>query len=129
MPSIRKILTLAAIVFAIYCGPSGAIRATPVAIGFPPPGVTVSPSGTSGSTAGRTFAYTVTLNPPTGYTDLYWTMEGVQGPLSSMSTGGTIQNLTFQGFQSGTGYVWTGNLWTIQTASGNQTFQTSSSLT
>lgn len=104
----------------------GAIKtnATPVAIGFPPPGVTFVGSGTSGSTAGRTNAYTVSQTPPAGYTNLYWTLENIQGPLASTASSSTMQTLNWSGFQAGTGYVWTGGLWTIQTSSGFSQFQT-----
>jgi hypothetical protein len=109
----------------VYCGSAIVSRAIPVAIGFPPPGVSAVGSGTSGSTAGRTFTYTVTQNPPTGYTDLYWTMENIQGPLASTAGSATTQNLTFQSFQAGTGYVWTGGgAWTIQTSTGFQNYAT-----
>ena len=125
MPRFRALLFTIGAIGILYLTSPATTHATPVAIGFPPPGVTVLQSGSAGSTAGRTNAYTVSQNPPTGYTDLYWTMEGVAGPLTSTSVSATSQNLTFAGFQAGTGYVWTGpNLWTIQTASGNQTFAT-----
>jgi len=124
MFKVRSLLATIGTVAAIYSFSVTITSATPVAIGFPPPGVSVVSSGSSGSTAGRTFSYTVSQNPPTGYSDLYWTMEGVQGPLASTATAATLQNLTFSGFQAGTGYVWTGGNWTIQTSSGLQQFQT-----
>ena len=109
---------------AVLLGATSNTRATPVAIGFPPPGVTFVGSGTSGSTAGRTNTYTVSQNPPAGYTDLYWTLENIQGPLASTASSATMQTLNWSGFQAGTGYVWSGGLWTIQTASGFSQFQT-----
>ena len=124
MFKLRMLLPSIIALTAVYAASTSNSYATPVAIGFPPPGVTFVGSGTSGSTAGKTNSYTVLLVPPPGYTQLFWAMEGIQGPLASTSVG-TSQALTFAGFQAGTGYVWTApSLWSIQTASGIQTFQT-----
>jgi hypothetical protein len=73
MTPLKKILPLL-VLAALYLGAPATGRALPVAIGFPPPGVTVVGSGASGSAAGRTFNYTVSQNPPAGYSDLYWTV-------------------------------------------------------
>ena len=124
MLKLRLLILSLLVVTTLFLVSAPRANATPAAIGFPPPGVTFIGSGTSGSTAGRTNTYTVSQTPPTGYTDLYWTLENIQGPLASTSSSSTLQTLNYSGFVAGTGHVWTGGLWTIQTTSGNQTFQT-----
>jgi hypothetical protein len=124
MLKLRLFIFLLLVVTAVSLGSTPSAHATPVAIGFPPPGVTFVGSGTSGSTAGRTNTYTVSQTPPTGYTDLFWSLENIQGPLTSTSGSATMQTLNYSGFVAGTGHVWTGGLWTIQTNSGNMSFQT-----
>lgn len=125
MKKSRRVIQTLMACAAIYAASAITSFATPVAIGFPPPGVSVVTSGSSGSTAGRTFSYNVTQNPPTGYSNLYWTMENIQGPLNSLASLAQQQSFSFTGFQAGTGYVWQGSSpWAIQTASGIVNYQT-----
>lgn len=76
------------------------LYAAPTGPEYPPPGgVTFSGSGAAGQATGRTNFYT-NLDPA-AYGDLYWTFSTIANPYHS--TQGATGNMTFGGYDAGTG--------------------------
>jgi hypothetical protein len=96
--------------------------ASPIGPVFPPPGgvTCCSAVGSIGGTGGITRTYSALENSGVSYSDLWFAVYDIFGPLASVSNPGTTQEFDFGLTISGNDAIWDApSQWTVNTASGS----------